>query len=207
MSVTVVTRWRARPRQAEELVTTALRVTARPSAKPVFLRSAPLFQELQDPSVILMVDEWRSRDIVPVDGPFGNALQALDDLSVEPRQYTFFKRLALYEDLSQSPVVVACALVETPCWARAAVQAFLLADARQTIRDYPGLVLHHVYQDQDDHTRFFVLHGWTSRTALAQFRGAAGPALSARMRGLGATSVVQFVGRSLMDLGVVTRAL
>jgi quinol monooxygenase YgiN len=207
MSVTVVTRWRARPGQADELVTTALRVTARPSARAVFLRSAPLFQELQDPSVILMVDEWRSRDIVPLDGPFGNALQALDDLSVEQRQYSFFKRLALYEDLSQLPVVVACALVEAPCWARAAVQAFLLQDARQTIRDYPGLVLHHLCQDQDEPTRYFVLHGWTSRTALAQFRGAAGPALSARMRALGASSVVQFVGRSLLDLGVTGRAL
>jgi heme-degrading monooxygenase HmoA len=202
MSITVLTRRRARPGQGDALLEQMRsQLDERLGGAPHF-REARVFQGLEAPDVILSVTTWDSSFAYWARSRDRDHRAQLDALCIgEPERY-LFERLALYEDVSREAAVVSCTLVHSPPLARAAVGTVLEGEAGPLVRALPGLVLRHSYQHVDSPQCFLVLLGWDSLGAWQDFFRDLGPRLGARLREHGAT-VERFVGvtRARVDRG------
>jgi len=181
MSVTVVTRRRARPGQAEVLFELASRRILELSGKQDARLQTRLFQGVDDAHLLLRVGHWDNLDgywsAMRVLGGF----EPLDELCVGGGERFFFERLSLYEDMGRKSAAVDCALLQAPPGQGGQVSETILQRNAPTVRAQPGLVLNAVYQDLDDIDRFFVMQGWESDAAQQHFLANTGRSLEAQL--------------------------
>jgi quinol monooxygenase YgiN len=171
VSVTLLTKRQAQPGQAEAVVALVRRVIE--THLPHVVRHEPirLFQARRDPTILLTVSTWASREAYR-DSSRGQDVSAIDALSVGPPERRFCQRIKLYESVYEPVVAVSSILVDCPPAVRDALADYLTRDSKEFIVAQPGCVLRVVYVDEDDPCTFFVLSGWSSLEAWQQFLGA-----------------------------------
>jgi heme-degrading monooxygenase HmoA len=162
LSVTVVTRRRAKPGQAEALFALASRrITEMPRGRQ-FRQQTLLFQAVADDHLLLRVSHWDNLDAYWTAmgglGGFG----PLDALCVDAGQRYFFQRIGLYEDMGRKPEAFDCAIFQAPAGEGTAMVERMQAHKTPVVRAQPGIILHAFYRDIDDADRLFIMHGWQS---------------------------------------------
>jgi quinol monooxygenase YgiN len=187
MGVVIVVRLVARAGQGETIVTAATREFEAAAAR-VDCRSARLFQALGDPSHLLYVAEWDSREAFEAHARHVRTA-ALDALAVESEGPYYCRELYSYEDMARRAEVVACAIGEAPPESAAAMRA-LASDLGRTASQVPGLIFYRLAEDVERPGRLVILHGWDSEASLARARGPAGRSVQQQLRALGARVTV-----------------
>jgi quinol monooxygenase YgiN len=186
MSITVVVRRQARPGQADALLALArerLGMALRRSDRRI---QTQVLQSRADAHFLLWVSSWESEADYWVRMDAAGGFDRLNALSVAPAERYFFEQLSLYENMGRHPVVVQCALIHTPPDATARVLEYLQEHSGPALRRLPGLVMRMVYQDRDEPSRLFTIHGWESLAAFEQHQQEGHPHFGAQVDALGA---------------------
>ncbi len=195
MSITVVTRRRARRGEGAQLIATGVHLLEERAARAEPLDVARAFQNLSNPDDVLFVSTWEDRAAYWASLREDHAQEQLDALCVgEPERY-FFGRVSVDENTASPVAVVDCVILHSPPDTAAAV----LDDLRQRVRPLmevaPGFVLRFLGQDEDDPTRVILLRGWETLEALEDFRRDMAPRFESEWFKHG-TDVERFIGYS-----------
>jgi len=177
VSVTLLTKRQAQAGQDEAVVALVRRLIE--AHLPHVVRHEPirLFQAARDPTILLTVSTWASREAYR-ESTRDQDLSAIDALSVGPPERRFCQRIKLYESVYEPVVAVSSILVDCPSEVRDALADYLTRESKEFVVGQPGCVLRVVYADEDDPSTFFVLSGWSSLEAWQRFIG--DPVQSAR---------------------------
>jgi hypothetical protein len=112
--------------------------------------------------------------------------ERLDALSAAPAERLFFRQLALYEVMSRRSAVVQCALIHTAPEATARVVDYLQEHSGRMVKGLLGLLMWRVYQDRDERSRLFIMHGWESVDVFERYQAEGHSHLHAQLHALGA---------------------
>ena len=194
MSVTVVVRRRARPGQGEALVAAMTRRLADPTPHAQPRSAAWVFQGVADPDVVLYLAHWDSREAYAARRQ-GDDPAELDALAVGKTERRFYHPLTTYEAIEGRMGAISCTRLQCRRAATLAVLTFLLEGSGPTIRGYPGVVSHHLYQDEDHPNHFLAILGWESLAVAETARRDIAPGLDAELGKRGAI-LERFIGRT-----------
>jgi heme-degrading monooxygenase HmoA len=198
MHMLVVVQRQAQPGQVEALIEAArARWGARGRWQPG-RRAVRLLQSVTVPERTLYLAEWDSAATYRADRA-SRPTSTLDALCVAPALPQLFQPLWLYQHMGKRPVYVNAVLYHLPPAARAATLQFLTGDSRGQVRALPGLLLHALYEDQDDPTQLLTLDGWASPADFVRFQHQLVPLFAVQRAVLGFT-VERFVGRLRLDI-------
>ena len=197
MSITVSCELRVRQGHAEAITGRAIEQLSLPAHRVVGRRHARLYQHLEDPTRLLYVAEWESREAF-------DAYRLTAPMPGQPEQFVampvcrIYRRLALFEHVL-TPVHIAYAdTVEGPAETHAARRDLLLAYYRASVRDRRGLVLLMTNEHIDQPPELLVVSAWQSPPAASAPELPGGEHLLDQLRAAGGT-VNRFVGRQLVD--------
>jgi quinol monooxygenase YgiN len=193
MSITVVVRRQARPGQAEALLALAQERLGMTPRRPDRRIQTQVLQSRADPHSLLWVSSWESEADYWVRMNAAGGFDRLNALSAAPADRFFFQQLALYENMGRLPVVVQCALIHTSPDASARVLDYLSEHSGPALKGLPGLLMRMVYQDRDEPSRLFTIHGWESVATFEQHQGEGHPHFQTQAHALGAR-VEYFMG-------------
>jgi quinol monooxygenase YgiN len=176
VSVTVVSELRVQPGQEEAAVDVVLSRLALPSSTIVGRRFARLFQHLDDPTRLLYVAEWESREAhealtraMPLPG--------IPDQFVCPPTFRYFRPLTSFERMLVPIGIASAVIVDGPADTHLARRAAGLAYHQLVAHQRRGLVLLALYETTDPPPGLLMLVGWESLAAFRQAYEAAGPKL------------------------------
>ncbi|HEY7065449.1 MAG TPA: hypothetical protein VII06_28485 [Chloroflexota bacterium] len=199
MVITLVTQRRARARQAAALADTAKRLLSAPDAwSPARLR-ARLFQGRQQPELLLIVSDWSSREAAARYLQVSRIGPQLDALALGHVQYGFYHELTVYEALTAPVALATCSRITCSRRAMSGLLSYMIDVSGPLLRAQPGLVLHALYQGEDQPTSFLSMRGYDSPTALEEVAGGVGVELDAGLRERGAR-LTHFVGWPVADV-------
>lgn len=199
MVTTLVTQRRARARQGAALADTAKRLLSAADAwSPARLR-VRLFQGRQQPELLLVVSDWSSREAAQRYLAASRIRPRLDALAVGPVQYGFYHELTAYEALTAPVALATCSRITCSRRAMSRLLSYLIDVTGPLLRAQPGLVLHTLYQGEDQPTSFLSIRGYESPTAMEAVVGAFSDELNAGLREHGAR-LTHFVGWPVADV-------
>ncbi len=195
MSVTVLTRVRARPGGEAALIAAAVRSFQAPGASGT---EAPprLFQGYDDPERFYWVTHWANRELYLAGVPAGAADDWLNDVCEDDLERTFFAPLGAV-DATPAGTLAGGALLTLGAAGEAA-RAFGEGLAGQ-LRAERGLTALALYQGLDDQSQYLALCGWASATERQRFYAATLPRYEAAVRERGGR-VETFVERTLVEV-------
>jgi hypothetical protein len=152
------------PDQAEAMVQYAIEQLSLPSPDG---RPARLYQHVDDPTWLLQLAEWSSREAFEAhrqaDRPPGTPEQ-LQRLAA----CRLYQRLALFERVLTPVPALHLHIVEGPARTHARRRDLALAYHRSRVRGRPGLVLLQVYEAVDGGPGLLVISGWETIALLQQ---------------------------------------
>lgn len=180
------------PDQLEELLGTIQRnLAAAPTLHPG-RRTTRLFQRIGQPTQLLSLSEWSDERAFQqfIEWP---VFVETNSVSGPPPTIEPLVPLRRFERMEQRIALASCVWVTAPMDNAAAVQAFLLQDAHESVRTMAGLVSREVYQSRKSPSRFLVVRSWRSMADLDRFRTSNAPRFDEIHHQLGAT-VERFTG-------------
>ena len=170
MSVTVVTRRRARRGEGPHLVALGAQLLERRVTRAEPLSVARVFQSVSNADDVLFVSVWDDRAAYWAALQADHSQEQLDALCTgEPERY-FFHRMSLDEDPTASVAVVDCAILTSAPAKAETLLSTVLGMLRPMREVAPGFVLRYLGQDEDEPRRLLLLRGWDSLEALEDFR-------------------------------------
>src|SRR5919197_1269373 len=153
MAVVVVARWQARPGNETALIAAGLTLWREFYESP----EPALFQGIQDPSVILYIDEWNRR------GEYllrQSSLPArLDALCDAPGERTYFRTLHEFRRISGAAPTVGVSMYRSPPSALSSTLHYVQAQLRPRLEALPGCLRRAEYQDLDDPGHLLIIAG------------------------------------------------
>jgi Antibiotic biosynthesis monooxygenase len=156
MSVVVVARWRARPGQETALLAGALTLWRDFYDSP----EPSVFQSVQDPTVVLYIDEWNRR------GEYllrQSALPArLDALCHAPVERTYYRSRTFFERIKGAAPTVGASLFSAPPSAVSTMHRYLSERLTPLMESVDGCLRRATYENLDDPGRVLVITGWRS---------------------------------------------
>jgi hypothetical protein len=165
MSVVVVSRWQARPGQEAALLAGALTLWRDFYDSP----EPSVFQSMQDPTVVLYIDEWNRR------GEYllrQSALPArLDALCHAPVERTYYRSWTFFERIVGSAPMVGASLFHAPPSAVSTMNRYLDERLTPLMQALDGCLRRATYQNLDDPGRVLVITGWRSEADRRQAFG------------------------------------
>jgi quinol monooxygenase YgiN len=197
LSVTIMCELRVRPEHVDPIIQQALEQLSLPSSSVAGRRFARLYQHVDDPTRLLYVGEWDSREAF--EAYCANARQpGRVDQFQQPPLCRVYRRLALFERML-TPVGLAYAdIVDGPPESHAARRDLALAYHRTSLRSHTSLALLMIHEAVDDPAGLLIVSGWQSDAPLSQATPSPDDRLIGQLRDTGAT-VGQFVGRTLAE--------
>jgi quinol monooxygenase YgiN len=168
MSITVVVRRQARHGQADQLLALARERMNMTLRRPDRRFRTQIFQSRADPHGLLWVGSWESEADYWVRMEEAGGFERLNALSAAPAERYFFQQLASFENMGRIPVVVQCTLIHAAPDTTARILEYLLEHSGPALKRLPGLLMRMLYQDRDEHSRLFTIHGWESVAAIDQ---------------------------------------
>jgi heme-degrading monooxygenase HmoA len=197
VSVTALTRVRARPGGETALIAAAVRSFQ--ALAPRRGDDAPprLFQGYDDPERFYWLTQWADRELYLAGVPSGAADDWLNEVCEDDLERTFFTPVGR-TDSERAANVAGGALVALDAEASRAGHALAEQRAAQ-LRTQPGVTQVALYRGLDDPGRYLVLCGWESEAARQRFYAEVLPRYEAAVREHGG-NVETFVERTLTDV-------
>jgi hypothetical protein len=197
LSVTILCELRIRPEHVDPIIQQALEQLSLPSSSVAGRRLARLYQHVDDPTRLLYVGEWDSREVFERYWA-GTSRPSTPDRYQRPPTIRMFRRLALFERML-TPVGLAYAdIVDGPAASHTARRDLALAYHRASLHGLSSLALLMIHDAVDDPPGLLIVTGWQSDAPLGQGASSPDNRLAEQLRGTGAT-VEQFVGRPLAE--------
>jgi len=194
MSITLFVRRRAQAGQAAVFLAAAQRVLS--EVGPLSpLRSARLFQGLDDPGLFAWLTDWESIEALRAAPEAAEFRRAHDQWAAGPPEWSFFRAGTWYADISRPTVVAQLVLVELPETGGADALVLGAGPGAQLTHTQPGLVARTLYAGEENPRRYLVVNGWVSVDAWEQFRADTMPRLHANLQARGVT-ITYFVGQT-----------
>lgn len=197
MSITVLCELRPRPDEVEATIQRSVEQLSLPSSSVAGRRFARLYQHVDDPSWLLYLAEWSSREAFEAyrqTAPMPGTPDQLQQLPV----FRFYRRLALFERVLAPVAVVHVAIVDGAAETQAARRDLALAYHRSGVRDRPELVLLQVHEAIDGAPGLLVISGWEAGAPLPRGSRDLERALLDQLVASGGTAR-QLVGRAVAE--------
>lgn len=163
--------------QEQALLAHDLRIQQQPYFQGGRLRAAHFFQSAVDPRHFGYLGLWARRADYWEYLRAAEADAAFAVLGSCTARRHFLERVSVYERVGQRAAVITAKVIHCPAAARESVSAFLGAQARQDLRDQPGVVWRALYRDADDGDWFVAVRGFASAAAQEAVRAAVGPTI------------------------------
>jgi quinol monooxygenase YgiN len=188
---------RVRPEHVDPIIQQALEQLSLPSSSVAGRRFARLYQHVDDPTRLLYIGEWDSREVFETYWA-GARQPGVAEQYTQPPTPRVFRRLALFERML-TPVGLAYAdIVDGPPASHRTRRDLALAYHRASLRSQSGLALLMIHEAVDDPASLLIVSGWQPDAPLSQGAPSPDDRLAEQLRGTGA-SVEQFVGRTLAE--------
>jgi len=165
-----------RPGQEEAIIEVVLNRLALPASTIVGRRFARLFQHLDDPTRLLYVAEWESREAHEA-VTRTMSLPGTPDQFVCPPTFRYFQPLTSFERMLVPIGIASAVIVDGPAETHVARRAQGLAYHQIAVKQRRGLVLLALHEAVDSPPGLLMLVGWVSLAAFRQAYEAAGPKL------------------------------
>jgi quinol monooxygenase YgiN len=199
MTTTLVTQRRARSSQGADLAAAGLGLLGEPASwSPTRLRLR-LFQGRQQPDLLLIVSDWASREAAETYMRTSPIRPEIDALTLGKVDYGFYHELTSYEPLTAPVALATCTRVTCSRAAMSRLLAYMLDVTGPTLRAQPGLVLHALYQNEDQPSQFLSMRGYESIEAYEAIQRGVYAKLDVGLRERGAR-LTYFVGQAVADV-------
>jgi quinol monooxygenase YgiN len=164
-------------------------------------RSTRVFQRLDDPTQLLALSEWASKDAFE---QFRQWPTFADTIAVSgpPPRIELLEPLRRFERIEQRVGVVACSMITASAEDTAVVQEYLLEDAHREVKSADGLIRRELFRSRTHVGQLLLVHSWRSLADLERFR--ARYSAQAELARLGAT-VERFTGMLTTEFSVYAR--
>jgi quinol monooxygenase YgiN len=199
MTTTLVTQRRARSTRATNLAAEGLRLLGEADAwSPGRLRLR-LFQGRQHPDLLLIVSDWTSREAAQTYLKTSPIRPPIEALTLGKAAYGFYHELTSYEPLTAPVAIATCTRVTCSRAAMSALLTYMLDVTGPILRAQPGLILHALYQNDDQPSQFLSMRGYASLESYEAVRSGIYARLDAGLRERGA-HLTYFVGQAVADI-------
>jgi quinol monooxygenase YgiN len=197
LSITTICELRPLPAHADAIIQLAIEQFSLPSSNVAGRRLARLYQHVDDPTWLLYVGEWESREAFEAYRAAAPQPGSLDQYQ-QPPTCRVFRRLALFERMLTPAWLAYADIVTGPLASHAARRDLALAYHRASQRGQTDLALLTIYEGVDGPGGLAIVSGWQAATPLSGRSAAPEQALIEQFRATGAT-VEQFVGLALAE--------
>ena len=201
MTVTVLCDLRPHPDRVDRVLRRSIEQLSLPSQGVTGRRFARLFQHVDDPTWLLYLAEWSSRETFEAyrqSAPMPGTPDEFQSLPV----CRYFQRLALFERALVPFSVMYVDIASGPAVTHAARRDRALAYLRSPVRTVPGLSLVQIHEAVTDTPALAILTGWdTASPAVREERGQEQALLDAF--GAHGGTVERFIGRKIVETTVI----
>ena len=198
-----MTRRLALPGQERALLAASMAQMARISPERQAEESGQVFQGLLDPSQMVYLATWPSREAYaghqergPIDG-------RLDPLCAEPPRRYLLRRWVAYHNPQSQATTIECVVVACPPGQHDLLRTFLLRESGPRIRTQPGFCYRRIYQDLDSPDHLVIVRGWESPDDWQRFRDEIEPAIDQAGQSIGA-ELERFAGVMQREFGTAS---